>query len=369
MNGPKPKYREIFDRLVADIRSGRYKPGQRFPSEAALVTRFEASRITVGRAVRELQQSGFVDRVAGSGTFVRDRAQQSREGLLFGLIIPDLGETEIFEPICQGIARSNAAAGHALLWAHADAGESDRAKQALELCRQSISRSVAGVFFAPLELDARAKQVNRHVLESLRKAGIPVVLLDRRPEEPSSGMRCDLVGIDNHRAGFLATEHVLNAGARRVVFASFSQQASSVDSRIRGYRDALAMHGRESVAEWVFPYLKGEALPLPSKKTRFDAVVCANDKIAGGVMHSLLNRGVRIPEDVRIVGIDDVAYASLLPVPLTTVHQPCHDIGEAALHTMLERIDRPRTTARNVLLDCWFFVRRSGGAAATPGNQ
>jgi DNA-binding LacI/PurR family transcriptional regulator len=62
------------------------------------------------------------------------------------------------------------------------------------------------------------------------------------------------------------------------------------------------------------------------------------------------------------VGIDDVAYASLLPVPLTTVHQPCHDIGEAALHAMLERLDRPKAPARNVLLDCWLVVRESCGS-------
>ena len=113
----------------------------------------------------------------------------------------------------------------------------------------------------------------------------------------------------------------------------------------------------------VFPYARGEALPIVWKKGRFDALVCANDKIAGGVMHALLNQGVRIPEDVRIVGIDDVAYASLLPVPLTTVHQPCHDIGESALDAMLERLDRPKAPARNVLLDCWLVVRESCGHA------
>jgi DNA-binding LacI/PurR family transcriptional regulator len=115
----------------------------------------------------------------------------------------------------------------------------------------------------------------------------------------------------------------------------------------------------------VFAHAPREVLPIVWKKGKFDAVVCANDKLAGGVMHALLNQGVRIPEDVRIVGIDDVAYASLLPVPLTTVHQPCQDIGEAALHAMLERLDRPRSPARNVLLDCWLVVRESCGNAAS----
>src|SRR5258708_31540642 len=92
---PKTKYQRIFEQLSRDLMSGRYRPGQKFPSEAALVRRFGASRITVGHALRELQQRGFVDRVAGSGTYVRSVAHRPEE-LLFGLIIPDLAATEIF---------------------------------------------------------------------------------------------------------------------------------------------------------------------------------------------------------------------------------------------------------------------------------
>src|SRR5437763_512884 len=116
----RPKYQQIFEVLNRDIATGHFQPGQKFPSEAALVKRFKVSRITVGHAVRELQQRGLVDRIAGSGTYVRGMARNSQRSLLFGLIIPDLGETEIFEPICHGIANSPEAAGYALLWAHAD---------------------------------------------------------------------------------------------------------------------------------------------------------------------------------------------------------------------------------------------------------
>ena len=109
---PAPKYRKIFEQLSRDILAGRYRTGQKFPSEAALVQRFGASRITVGHAVRELQHRGLVDRVAGSGTYVRDAAHRSRQAPLFGLIIPNLGETEIFEPICRAIARSQIGRAH-----------------------------------------------------------------------------------------------------------------------------------------------------------------------------------------------------------------------------------------------------------------
>src|SRR5579864_7304628 len=146
---PEPKYQKILERLGRDILIGHYEPGQKLPSEAALVKRFGVSRITVGRALRELQQQGLIDRVAGSGTYVRNIARHPREGLLFGLIIPNLGETEIFEPICQAIAASPDAPGHALLWAHADSRTASKEEQAVQLCRQCIARAVSGVFFAP----------------------------------------------------------------------------------------------------------------------------------------------------------------------------------------------------------------------------
>src|SRR5689334_6385476 len=102
----KPKYQQLLESLKADILSGKFKPGQKFPSEAALVTKSGSSRITVGRAIRELQSLGLVDRIAGSGTYVRHLASDDRRPHLFGLLIPDLGQTEIFEPICQGIANA-----------------------------------------------------------------------------------------------------------------------------------------------------------------------------------------------------------------------------------------------------------------------
>src|SRR5690242_15128678 len=98
----QPKYQRVFDELLSDLASGKYRPGQKLPSEAALVKSTGASRITVGRAVRELQRRGLVERRAGSGTYVS--AGKAKEGLSFGLLIPDLGKTEIFEPICHGMA-------------------------------------------------------------------------------------------------------------------------------------------------------------------------------------------------------------------------------------------------------------------------
>lgn len=356
--GAKSLYREIFEHLTRDISGGRYKPGQKLPSEAAMMKRFRASRITIRHALRELQQQGLTDAVAGSGTYVRNVPRHSARGLLFGLVIPNLGETEIFEPICQGIAVSRDARGHGLLWPNASTTEP------MALCEQCIERAVSGVFFAPLELSPESDDINKAILRRFADAQIPVVLLDRRPAEMPGRIRCDLVGIDNHRAGYVATSHLIQLGARRIGFLAYSHQASTVKGRIAGYKDAIGTAGVE-VEQRVFHASVNMPLRLPEAAQHCDAFVCANDRLAGLLMHSLLAQGVRIPEDVRIVGMDDVNYASLLPVPLTAVRQPCREIGEAALWVMLERLERPKMVARDVLLDSTLVIRQSCGVSIT----
>src|SRR5262245_600893 len=138
-----PKYQQLIDTLEQKILSGQYKARQKLPSEAALVEQFGASRITVGRALRDLQQRHLVDRRAGSGTYVRaDPATPATH--LFGLLIPDLGQTEIFEPICRGIAGALDPGAHALLWGNLSTEEdAGKEEQAYQLCQQFIARKVS----------------------------------------------------------------------------------------------------------------------------------------------------------------------------------------------------------------------------------
>ena len=143
-----PKYKQILLKLRRSISEGEYKPGDRMPSEADFVARFAVSRLTIQRVLKELQVEGLVERKVGSGTFVKPRTD---EGKLFGLLIPGLGETEIFEPICQGIAKAGHRGGHALLWGDAGQGIAEQEGQALIACADYVARGVAGVFFAPME--------------------------------------------------------------------------------------------------------------------------------------------------------------------------------------------------------------------------
>jgi GntR family transcriptional regulator, arabinose operon transcriptional repressor len=355
------KYRQILEKLQDDISSGRYKPGKRLPSEAELVRRFGACRMTVFRAMRELQSLGLVTRRVGSGTFVSPRPNTGSH--VFGLLIPELGQTEIFEAICKGMMEAQEAMHHSLLWGNAATQEHEKEQAAEQLCEHYIARKVSGVFFAPLEFSTNRFQANHRIVAALDRARIPVVLLDRCLEPYPQRSKYDLVGIDNRRTGYLATEHLIKAGAKRIAFFARPNSAPTVDARIAGYREALLLKTEKPCRDLVRLGDASDAKFIKSilRKDRPDAFVCANDLTAGNLMHTLLSLGQRIPEDIRIVGIDDVKYARLLPVPLTTLHQPCRDIGRIALTVMLDRIANPDLPPRDVLLRCELIARKSCG--------
>jgi DNA-binding LacI/PurR family transcriptional regulator len=148
------------------------------------------------------------------------------------------------------------------------------------------------------------------------------------------------------------------------VFFAEESAANTVDARITGFHEALRSHGIKP--DWK-PVWRGS----PQEEAfvsgmidaaRPEAIVCANDLTAARLMQVLLGLGLRIPEDIRIVGMDDVRYASLLPVPLTTIHQDCAGIGAVAMATMLERLEHPELPIRDVLVPVRLVVRRSCGA-------
>lgn len=355
-----PKHRQVFEELRRRIVSGKYAPGEKLPSEAALVNLFGASRITVGRAVRDLREEGLVERRAGSGTYVRG---VSPGGMSFGLLIPALGHTHIFEPICQGMAEASEGAGHALLWCNAapEASVKDRQANSLELCERYIQRRVSGVFFAPFEALDADDDTNERIVAALDAARIPVVLLDRDFVPYPQRSAHDLVGIDNRRTGFMAADHLFGLGHRRVAFLSYPRIPATIYERIAGYREAHFMRDVALDPNRIVQMDAADASAIGAflKQTKADAFVCANDVTAGHLTHSLIKLGLRVPDDVSVVGIDDIPLAALFPVPLTTVRQPCREIGIAAMSAMRERTKRPGMPTRDILLECRLVERAS----------
>jgi DNA-binding LacI/PurR family transcriptional regulator len=196
-------------------------------------------------------------------------------------------------------------------------------------------------------------------LHAFAESGIPLVLLDRRLSYTPERLRPDVVGINNKQAGYLATEHLIQMGCKHIGFLGYHGAAFTIQERLMGYKEALTAHDLRAHFEVDEGMMAENA---EGAKPDVEAFVCANDRTAANTMHSFLSQGLRIPDDIRLVGIDDVQYASLLPVPLTTVRQPCREIGEEAMRTMLHRIEKPRTPARDVLLDGQLVIRRSCGA-------
>jgi DNA-binding LacI/PurR family transcriptional regulator len=358
-----PKYQQILDDLKESIGSGKYEVGQRLPSENELVKKFGTSRVTVNRALRELQITGLIERRAGSGSFV---SPNSSKNYTFGLLIPELGRTEIFEPICRGMVEAKETGQHVLLWGQSLAAAGNEVEHVESLCRQLTSKKVSGVFFAPLELTPEKDAINRTIAERFERAGIAVVLLDRDLLPYPNRSQYDVVGIDNRRAGYVLTEHLIKTGAARPVFIGRPGSAPTVDGRIAGFREALLDHGLEfkpHLVRRIDPW-DASAIQRIVKETRTDAIVCANDFTAAHIMKALHELKIPVPEKIRMAGIDDVKYATLLQVPLTTIRQPCAEIGAAAIDTMIQRLKYPQFPARDIALNFKLVVRRSSGAVA-----
>jgi DNA-binding LacI/PurR family transcriptional regulator len=291
------------------------------------------------------------------------RADASARGHTFGLLIPELGRTEIFEPICRGMAEAKHGSQHVLLWGSSLGDEANLEHQASQASRLLVSKKVSGVFFAPLELTPQKDTINRTIADVFDQAGIPIVLLDRDLVPYPERSRYDLVGIDNRRAGYTITAHLIRCGCSRIVFLGRPGSAPTVDARIAGYREALAQaQGSLEAHVCRMEPDDQEQIRKILDHLRPEGFVCANDFTAAKLLKTVNDLGRNVPEEIRMAGIDDVKYASLLSVPLTTIHQPCADMGAIAVSTMLDRLAHPDLPARDILLNFHLVVRDSCGA-------
>lgn len=362
----KLKHRRIFECLRDEILAGVYLRGDRVPSETRLVERFEVSRPTAARALRELESLGLVERRHGSGTFVVHQPPTKKNTL--GLLVTGLGHGEFFEPICHQLAKSLADQKLALNWGQTLVGDANRRiVLAEEVCRQFIEQEVAGVFFQPLEMVPGLEDVNDRIIEAFKQANMPVVLIDSDYKRFPHRSDFDLVGIDNRRVGFALADHLLKLGCRRIDFIGHRGVSLNVDARVAGYREALCQYGIFPQQDWVhvvegIDTINVEIVRQIVSANPADAYICHNDYTAGQLMRDLIQLGLSVPEDVRVVGVDDIKYASSLSVPLTTARQPCAQIGAMAVELMLQRIANPALPPRELRLDFELVVRESCGA-------
>lgn len=350
----------IAETLRHEIMLGKYAVNERFPSEPMLARRFKVARGTVALALRELKGEGILRTKVGSGAYVTPRA---RGAGAIGLIVPGRGRGEIFDPICRAIECEVGKLGYTTVSCGVLKGNAAARKAAaLAFANRCVAEHVAGVIMEPVELLPGMDETTEEILSVLRGMDIPVVLIDR--DIPSSAGRSDLdlVGIDNFRAGYNLGRTMVRAGARRICFLSFRGSAPTVRRRVCGVAQAVIEAGLRWGRGNVLELELGDAHALAKVmegRNPPDALVCANDRTAAFAVRTLAAIGLSVPKDVRVSGFDDLVYAHKAKVPLTTVRQPCEELGRVALRTLVERILHRDLPPREILLGAELVLRDS----------
>jgi LacI family transcriptional regulator len=202
-------------------------------------------------------------------------------------------------------------------------------------------------------------------LAQLRQLGVPVVLVDRAPALADDWCA---VGVDDLAGGDMAIAHLLETGRDKIVFVGGPTNVPQLSDRLTGARNAVAGAGLGeesfSVLDTSSPTIAqgrraGERLLGLSKRSRPNGVFCANDLLAFGLVQVLLQHGVRVPEDVAVVGYDDIELADAASVPLTSVSQPRHALGRTGAELLLEEATDPNHEHRHILFPPELVARAS----------
>jgi len=275
---------------------------------------------------------------------------------MVGLIVPELFHG-FFGAVAAGMSDSLRRHGYGLIIS------SSRDEQSLEQeeITQLLARNVDALVVASCSSNTKALKAAAQE--------VPLVLLDRRVGD---GRSFWMVGADDVKAGELATEHLLGLGRRRIVFlgaADFSPTAG----RREGYLKAMRAAGIDPPAEWLHRLSQSEESnpaqgaktmrQLLQSKARPDAVFCYNDPTAWGVTVAILEAGMRVPEDIAVVGCGNNPHDDLLRVPLTSVNLDAGGMGEEAANLAVrlvqERLNNVVSKPRAVLLNPELVIRRS----------
>ena len=246
-------------------------------------------------------------------------------------------------------------------------------KQSEQVCQQLIDLQVKGVFFMPFELSPENSEFNARIVKRFQSVGIAVTLLDRDVYNDGRRSDFDIVSVDNKQAELEMTTHLINLGCKKIDFVAAQFEVTSVSRRLQGYQEALCRHGLLSSPDRIhrLPFLpfseQGKKVEQKAvcdllNHIETDALVCVNDRIAAIIIKYANEIGLKIPDDIRIVGFDDEPFGIYLSVPLTTIQQPATALGVEAMRVLSSRIQDMNMPAREVMLKTSLVVRQSCGA-------
>ena len=307
-------------------------------------TRFvsEVARQRVEAAVREL---GYVPSAVA-------RSLKHNTTRTFGMVIPN-NSNPYFAEIIQGVEARSFAAGYNVILCNSN---DDPERQAAYL-RVLAEKRIDGLIFVVTGSDAVVRA-------TLGGINTPLVLLDREV----SGVSSDLVEVNHVLGSQMATEHLLELGHPRVACISGPPGLSPSSQRRAGWKDALEKAGVErkesDLARGDFTARGGYLAmqTLLKRRPRPTAVFTCNDLMAVGALTAACEAGIAVPQQLSIVGFDDIELAAFSAPPLTTVAQPKLEIGTLAAELLLERVSASRSESRRVILDPKIKVRGTTAA-------
>lgn len=302
------------------------------------------TRERVLKAIRDLDYQANV--------LARGLANQQTNTL--GLVIPQVNDAFFFQ-IVRGVEEATASTGYSLLIASQPRPASEHLY--LDLFRRSHVDAMVLV-----AIDVYEREVQQIV-----KRGIPIVLV-----QLNIGKDIPSFLADNYGGARTLAEHLMEHGYRRLAYITGTNYTSDSQERLRALRDVLAEHDLELPEPYIVvgDYLRGsgyqamlQLLDLPEPP---EAVFAANDQMAIDAVMAIQARGLRVPQDIAVVGFDDIPMASYISPALTTVHQPVYELGWHAAQRALEMIrigEAPHTlaTPRVLLLPTSLVIRRSCG--------
>lgn len=296
----------------------------------------EGTRVTVRDAIRQL---GYrPNNVA--------RSLRTRRSTMVAVVVPDLTNS-YYAVLTRGLADATDGAGYGTYVCNTD-GNPEREEAFLA---DVVDRGADGVVMAVGNATARVRSA----------LGVPVVRIGGALDDDR---HVDVVAPDDEIGSHAAVTHLIRRGAQRI--AMIEGPAATGSARGDGYRRALRENGRKIKpdllvrGDWTRPGGHQAMRALLALRPRPDAVFCANDLTAVGAIDAAHERGLRVPDDVAVVGFDDIDAATIVNPPLTTVRNPAYEIGFAAGDLLLGRMTGTYTgVGRAVVVSCTLVVRAS----------
>lgn len=342
-----PLHEQLSNQLRQYILSGRWPPGHRIASETQLQRQLRVSRSTIRQALRSAEVEGLIERVPGRGTFVTHPIARSNNKHPIAFVVFDF-DHPFQRELLHGAENAARIAGYRVIFCNSN---SDVLQERC-LLEQLQKDEVAGVLLWP-----SIGEGNPEYLAQLSRQGFPpVTMMDRT----FRGVHWDYVASDNFAGAYTAVNHLVELGHEHIAFLSCQVlDLLPIADRLQGYRAALHDAGLSAQAPWLIGEPNREitasyALQTYSKadhpiisqiaahlqrNPHTTAVFAMNDNVALLTLKAISSLGLRVPQDISLVGFDDMDIASYLPTPLTTVAQEAFAIGKRAAELLIERIE------------------------------